>query len=87
MIRRIVEYVAADRDVAVAYIAELAAGVPVVESPEGRDAHERAYAAEDALPESLIPAVDWLAGLLHKRLYEQAWALEDQLDVADGSGS
>lgn len=87
MIRRIVEYIAADREVANAYIAELAAGEPVVESPEGRAAHKRAWAAEGELPSWLIPALDWLAGLLHARLYRKAWALEDALDQAKAEGS
>jgi hypothetical protein len=78
VIRRVIEYVAADRALAKVYIADLEAGGS--ESAAWDAANTRAYDAEDALPSWLVRPTEWIAERINQRLYLRAWELEDALD-------
>ncbi|HEY3559699.1 MAG TPA: hypothetical protein VGL05_19655 [Kribbella sp.] len=82
MIRRIVEYVAADRDLARAYLADLAEGrySEQDQSPEYAAAHERVCVAEDELTPRQYNAADRITELVNKRLWVQIWDFEDDLE-------
>lgn len=82
MIRRIVEYVAADRELAKASLADLADGryEEADESPEYAAAHERVCVAEDALSPREYVAAEWVTERVSKRLWVRIWDFEGELE-------
>lgn len=82
MIRHIVEYIAADRALAKASLADLADGryAEADESPEYAAAHERVCVTEDALSSREYVVAEWLSELVNKRLWVRIWDFEHELE-------
>lgn len=77
MIRRIVEYVAADRALADACMDDLADGV-VGDSPRWQAANDRATDAETALTAWLVRPADVLAAWWNKPAWINVFDLQEQ---------
>lgn len=82
MIRRITEYVKADRALAKATLVDLADGryVEADESPEYAAAHERVCVAEDALSPRATAVAERVSELVNKRLWLRIWDFEEELE-------
>lgn len=85
MIRRIVEYVAADRALAKASLADLADGRYQAEdqSPGYAAAYEHSRAAEEALSPRLYVMAEKVTELVNKRLWVQVFDYEDELHLRE----
>jgi hypothetical protein len=81
VILRIVRYVAADRALAHACIADLndARYTEADESPEYAAAHERVRVAEDALSPRGYVVAEWITERVSKRLWVRIFDFEDEL--------
>jgi hypothetical protein len=82
VIRRIVEYVTADRALARAAITDLNDGryTQADESPEYAAARERVRSAEDALSPREYVVAEWITERVSKRLWVRIFDFEDELD-------